>query len=54
MGRRARGRRDFNGRRAVRGRGRVAAVDERAERPVFHRDRGIRRVRARVRRRRIL
>lgn len=45
MERRARRRRDPDGRRAVRGRGRVAAIDERAQRSVFHRDRGIRRVR---------
>jgi len=41
---RARGGRDFNGRRAVRGRRRVAAVYERAKRSVFHRNRRIGRV----------
>jgi len=42
---RARGGRDFNGRRAVRGRRRVAAVYERAKWSVFHRNRRIGRVR---------
>jgi len=42
---RARGRRDFNGRRAVRGCRRVAAVYERAKWSVFHRNCRIGRVR---------
>lgn len=41
---RARGRRDSHGRRAVCGRRRVVAVHERAERIVFHRNRGTGRV----------
>jgi len=41
----ARGGRDFNGRRAVRGRRRVAAVYERAKWSVFHRNCRIGRVR---------